>query len=330
MRAIITGATGLVGSNLAIALLEQGHEVRCTARPTSRKGHLAAFDIEWVEADLEDSAALELAFRGGDVVFHCAAAVRIVDRIPRDMVVTNIDGTRRVLDAVRRADVRRLVHCSTVAATAIAEGPAPVTEEDPFNVPRMGLGNAYALTKYESQQLVLAAARDDVDAVVVNPTYMFGPYDPKPSSGQMIQRIAEGRIPVYAPGINNYSDVRDVCRGMISAWAKGRRGEKYILGGENLTYSEIFARIARVLDVAPPRFPAPKSLATMLGLLGDLKQRLSGRDSLINSATIRFAFSQGCVYSSDKAIRELDYTISPLDEAIADGAAWLRQAGMLR
>jgi dihydroflavonol-4-reductase len=329
MRAVITGATGLVGSNLAIQLLELGHEVRCTKRGSSKIDHLKEFPINWVEADINDQESLVKAFKKSDVVFHCAAQVSIKPNVTPALVKNNIDGTRSVLDAVRKAKVPRLVHCSTVAAIAISENGKPVGEDKAWNFDKFNLNDGYSSTKYESQKLVLDAAAKDVDAVIVNPAYMLGPYDPRPSSGKLIIDVVKGNVPGVTDGVNNFVDVRDVCRGMIAAWKKGKRGEMYILGNKNLSYQEIMVLIAKVAGVKPPQFQLPRMLAMAAGWFGDIKELLTGRDALVNSVTVRYAYCKNYIFSSAKAKRELDYKPGPLEDAIRDAIDWFRKQGML-
>jgi dihydroflavonol-4-reductase len=330
MRATITGATGLVGSNLAIQLLEQGHDVRCTRRGSSKIDHLKDFKIEWVEADICDDESLVKAFKGSDVVFHCAAQVSIRREITRDLQKYNVDGTRCVIDAIKRAKVPRLVHCSSVAAIAISENGQPVNEDKPWNFEKFGLDDGYSTTKYEGQKLVIDAAAKQIDAVIVNPSYMLGPYDPKPSSGKLIVDVARGQVPGYTDGVNNFVDVRDVCRGMIAAWKKGRRGEMYILGNQNMTYEEIMALIARVAGVKPPPFRLPYALASVVGWFGDIKEAITGYDALINSVTVKYGYCKNYLFSSEKAKRELGYKPGPVENAVRDAITWFRKQGLLK
>lgn len=331
MKAVITGATGLVGSNLALALLEAGHEVTGTRRATSDIGHLEAYPLSWREAHLGDEEALVTAFSGADVVFHCAARVTLRREITPQHVETNVVGTRRVLKAVRRAAVGRLVHCSSVVTTAVSVNGEPVTEDQEWNFPEVGLADAYAHTKRASEELVLEAAEaGNLDAVVVNPSFMFGPHDAGLSSGRLIVDVVRGRVPGYTAGGGNFADVRDVVRGMIAAWQRGRCGRRYILGGHDLTYEEVFRMVAGIAGVSPPRLPIPRPVSMVAGRLGDLFETLTGRDAKLNTAMVRFAYSPGRLYSSARAERELGYSISPLEPAIRDAITWFRQAGILR
>lgn len=330
MQVTVTGATGLLGANLVIELLRQGHSVRGTRRSTSRTDHLEGYPVEWVEADIDDANALASAFSGSDLVFHCAAKTGGSRRVTETLVQANVEGTRSVLEAVRSCGVTRLLHCSTIAACAVSEDGRPVTEDAPqWNLERFGMADGYALTKRESQGLVLEAARADVDAVVVNPAYMLGPLDSGPGSGSLVRDVINGRIPGYPSGWNNFVDVRDVSRGMILAAERGRRGECYILGGENLSYRDLFDRITRLAGVPPIRRPLPRVLASLVGWYGDQKERWTGREVLMNSVGVAWVYQQGTRYSSAKARDELGYRSGPIDPAIADTIAWFRQQGML-
>jgi dihydroflavonol-4-reductase len=328
MLAVVTGATGLLGGNLAIELLHQGYQVRALRRAGSQVDHLAAFDIDWVGGHLGDPASLEAAFRGADLVFHCAAQVGIQRRATPTLIATNVVGTKNVLAAVQDSGVRRLVHCSTVSAVGLSEDGRPCTERARWNFDEHGLDDGYATTKHHSELLVHAEARAGLDAVIVNPTFMFGPYDAKQSSGRLILEVARGRALATTPGRNNFVDVRDVARGMVLASQRGTPGERYILGGENTSYGDIMTRIAREAGVPPPALRAPRWATTVLGWLGDGQEWATGKEPLLNSVAARWAWCATFQFSSDKARRELGYAPGPVDPAIRDALAWFRQQGM--
>jgi len=215
-----------------------------------------------------------------------------------------------------------------VDALGLPEGDAPATEETPWNWDRLGLENGYARTKFESQKKVLAAARVDVDAVIVNPTFMIGPFDPKPSSGRLLLKIASGKVPGAPGGKNNFVDVRDVCAGMWAAYEKGRRGQTYILGGYNLSYLEAFTLIANGAGVKPPHFIIPRLVAKLGGWGGDLIGTIFRHEMDVNSETAAVGYANH-TFSHAKAARELGYKPEPLEPAIRDAYAWFREKGML-
>ncbi|MCG8592027.1 MAG: SDR family oxidoreductase [Proteobacteria bacterium] len=322
---LVTGATGLVGGNLVRALARRGRQVRVLTR---RPADLGQPDVEVVPGDLADPASLVAACTGVDRVFHCAARVSLwppdADAIWRD----NVLGTEHLLRAARAGGVRRFVHCSTVDALGLPEGAAPADETTPWNWDRLGLDNPYARSKRAAQERVLEAAQHHLDAVVVNPTYMFGPHDRKPSSGRMILEVAAGRAVAAPAGGNNFVDVRDVAEGLVAAAERGRRGEAYVLGHLNWTYRQAFTAIARAVGRPPPRFTLPRGVARVGGIAGDVWGRLRGREPAVHSITARLG-SVGHYYSWAKAERELGFQPGPVETAIADAVHWFREAGML-
>jgi dihydroflavonol-4-reductase len=328
MRTAITGASGLLGANLAAELLRRGHEVRATRRASTKAAHLEGLDIEWLEGDLVDAAKLAEAFRAVDVVFHCAAQVGVTRRATPAMVTANVDGTRVVIDAMKRGGAKRLVHCSTVAAVALSSDGAPCTEDTPYNIDARGMADGYGTTKRAAEGLVLEAVKGGLDAVIANPCYMFGPYDAKPSSGKLIVDVVRGKVPGLTPGKNNFVDVRDVARGMVLVAEKGRTGERYILGGENITYAEVITRIAQLAGSKPPTWNIPRALSAPVGWFGDLFEAIGG-EPLITSVTLGFGYCPDFIFSSEKAKRELGYTSGPIDDGIRDAIGWFRAQGML-
>jgi len=326
-RVAITGVSGLLGGNLAAELVAAGHQVIAIRRAGTRTGHLDDVAIEWHDADLGSTAAMARAFQGTACVFHCAAQVSLRRTVSPEMSATNVVGTANVIDAVRAAGVPRLVHTSSVVAVGLSTSGQPCDETATWNFDTEGLVDAYAITKHQAEDVV-RAARFEVDAVIVNPTYMFGPRDARPSSGKMIVDVARRRVPSWTPGFNNFVDVRDVARGMIAAWQRGRRGERYILAGHDMTYGDLFRTVANVAGVKPPGLRVPRPAAWLFGKWGDLVER-TGREPVVNSTQIRYAFTDRFRFKSDKAARELGYQVSPLEPALRDAIAWFRARGML-
>jgi dihydroflavonol-4-reductase len=327
-RVAITGASGLLGGNLAAVLVAAGHQVVATRRAGTKVAHLDDLAIEWRDGDLASRDSLARAFAGCEAVFHCAAAVSVEKIVTPEMRDTNVGGTERVIEACVTAGVKRLVHTSSVVAIGLTTTGVPSDETARWNFDQEGLLDAYAITKHEAEEVVRKEAAHGLDAVIVNPTYMFGPRDARPSSGTLILKIAKRRVPGWTPGYNNFVDVRDVARGMIGAWHKGRRGERYILGGHDMTYRACFETIARVAGVKAPRIGVPYPLAKLLGRFGDVLES-RGREPLVNSTQIAYAFTDKFRFRSTKAASELGYTYGPLEPAIRDALAWFRAAKML-
>ena len=326
-RVCITGASGLLGGNLAAELAAAGHEVVAIKRGGSKVKQLDDVPITWKEADLSDVPALTRAFEGCAAVFHCAAAVGVIREVKPEMYAANVTGTQNVIDACVSAKVGRLVHTSSVVAVGLSTNGTPCDETATWNFDKEGLIDAYAITKREAEDVV-NKAKDRLDCVIVNPTYMFGPRDARPSSGKMIIDVAKRRVPGTTPGFNNFVDVRDVARGMMAAWIKGRRGQRYILAGHDMTYADVFRKIAKVAGVKPPRFAIPQAVAKLVGKWGDLVEK-RGKDPLVNSTQIRYAYTDKFRFASTKAAKELGYTFGPLEPAIDDALVWFKQNGLL-
>ncbi|HEY0254109.1 MAG TPA: NAD-dependent epimerase/dehydratase family protein, partial [Kofleriaceae bacterium] len=201
MRVAITGASGLLGSNLLADLTAAGHEVVTTKR-----------------ADFASADAMAKLFAGCEVVFHCAAMVTVKREVTPEMTDANVHGTDRVIAACKAAGVKRLVHVSSVVAIGLSTNGQPCDETARWNFDEQGLLDAYAITKHQAEERVHAAIAEGFDAVIVNPTFMFGPLDSRPSSGKLIINVVRRKVPSWTDGYNNFVDVRDVVRGMILAW----------------------------------------------------------------------------------------------------------------
>jgi dihydroflavonol-4-reductase len=329
MTVALTGATGLLGANLAVALREAGHAVRATRRASSKTAHLDHLGLDWVEADLRDPDALVRAFDGVDAVFHCAAAVSLRRELTPLMQAVNIDGTDHVIEACRAAGTGRLVHCSSTVTVGVSTDGRPCTEASPWNLPELGIDDGYSRSKRASEQRVLAEAGQGLDAVVVNPGFMFGPLDQGPSSGELLLSVVTGQVPVLTPGGNSFVDVRSVARGMVAAWHRGRAGERYILAGHNLPYAEAFPRFCAVAGVRPPRLRVPFALAALPAALGTAWERLTDRDAKLSLNALRWSYTPGFAFSSEKAERELGYEAGPLEPALVDALRWWQSQGML-
>jgi len=326
---LITGASGLLGGNLARTLCQQGQRVRILVRKSSKTHFLDDLpNLEKVQGDLNDVSALQQAMTGVKIVYHCAAMVSVTRRMTPAIWQANVSGTENILQAARSCGVDRLVHCSSVDALGLPENGQPSTEETPWNWDRLGVDNAYARSKYEAQQRVLHAARAGLNAVVVCPTFMLGPYDARPSSGQLVLTAAKSPFKLKINGGNNFVDVQDVVDGMIAASQTGPAGEVYILGHANWAYEHIFEVIDAALGKRSLRIPAPAMLARLAGAAGDCWEQLSGHESTLNTAVARLGYLNH-YYDPGKAIRELDLPQRPVEQAVEKCIAWFRQVGML-
>jgi len=328
MKILVTGADGLLGSNLVRRLLERDHEVRVFIYPGSTSRTLDGLDVEKITGDITDARAVEAAADGCESVFHVAASTAMWP--PRDPKITaiNVKGTRNVLDAVERAGVRRLVHVGSASSFGYGAMDDPGTEESPYRY--AGLGLAYFDSKLRAQKMVLERARSGrVDAVVVNPTFMFGEHDSGPSSGEIIVGCAGGKVPFYSPGGRNFVHVLDVADGMISALERGRTGECYIMGNRNMSMKELFELVADVAGVKPPRGEAPKPLIMLGGLAGSVFGAVSGKKPPITLEIAKVSLL-GCYYSPAKAVAELGMPQTPVERAVEDSYRWLLDNGFIK
>jgi dihydroflavonol-4-reductase len=327
-RAVVTGASGLLGSNLCAELIAQGHTVTATRRRSTDTSSLSDFPVKWVSVNLGSVAELRDVFGGADVIFHCAASVSTRRTITPAMLAVNVDATRAVVEAAIDVGTHRVVHTSTANTIGPTADGTPADEQTPWGWDKAGLASAYAVTKRQGEMLVQRAC-DKLDAVIVNPTYLIGPRDARPSSGRLIVEIANRRIPCWTSGSNNFADVYEVARGMIAAWLHGKRGERYILGGQELTYRNFIDSVARVVGVDPPHRPLPYPVAWISGKVGDLLEVVTGRETTVNSMSVGYAFTDRYRYRSDKAVRELGYVLVPIEPAIRDAVRWFRARGVI-
>ena len=327
MKAFITGADGLLGSNLVRVLLAAGHSVRVLIQPGSRSRSLEGLPLERREGDLLDRGdGLASAMSACEAVFHCAA---ITDQwAPAEIVwKVNEGGTRNVLEAGVKAGVKKLVAVGSASSFQFGPRERPGDESAPF--PESYRGIAYMESKHRAAELVKEfAAERGVPACVVAPTFLIGPYDSRPSSGELIRQFIQRRLKFTSPGGRNFVHAGDAAAAMLSAYESGRSGETYILGGENLSYLEFFGKVARAAGLPAPKFVVPEPLILMAGCAGSAYERVSGRRALLNLTLAKLSVL-GTYYSAAKAKKELGLAQSGIDQAIELAIASLREYGHL-
>lgn len=322
-RALVIGADGLLGSHLVRELLATGRAVRIFRQRGSSSPTLAGLDIEWAEGDLlDDGPALTEAMQDCVHVFHCAA-VTDLQAEPELTWRVNLEGTRRVVDSCLESGIGRLVFVGSASSFQFGPREAPGDEFGGF--PDEHRGVAYMESKYEAMQLVLQAVRErGLDALVVAPTFLLGEYDWRPSSGTLIQQFLARRFPAVPPGGRNFAYAGDVATAMVAALDRGKTGEIYLLGGQNLSYAEFFTHVAESVGLTPPRWVLPTSLVMAAGHSGTVYGSLSGRRNGLNTTVARLSLLE-TFYSSDKARRELGLRQTPLETAIAGSLRSLRE-----
>jgi dihydroflavonol-4-reductase len=326
---LVTGASGFVGSAVARRLLQAGHQVRALVRPTSPRTNLADLQLEIVEGDLRDSDSLARAMTGIRFLFHVAADYRLWARDPQDIVRTNVEGTRTIMNAALRAGVERIVYTSSVATLKARPDGEPSDETFPLEA-RLAVG-AYKYSKVVAERVVeTMVGEQKLPAIIVNPSTPIGPGDARPTpTGRIIIEAAAGRIPGYVDTGLNLVHVDDVAAGHLVALEKGRIGQRYILGGQDVPLGDMLRDIARLVGRSPPRFRLPRLAIFPIAYGAEAIARFSGREPFVTTTGLRLAKDR-MFFTSNKAERELGYWARPYGEALAEAIAWFRQNGFLK
>jgi dihydroflavonol-4-reductase len=327
MKALVTGATGFVGAAVARALDAAGWQVRVLVRGGSDRSNLQSLAVEVVEGDLTDASSLERALEDCAGLFHVAADYRLGARDPTQLYRTNVEGTRNILNAARAAGVARTVYTSSVATIGIPSDGSPGEERTPVDLNNM-IGH-YKRSKYLAEEVARDAARAGMPVVIVNPSTPVGPGDIKPTpTGQLVLDAACGRMPAYVDTGLNIVHVDDVAAGHLLAFERGRPGERYILGGEDMTLQTILAEIARLVGRAPPRVRLPYAAVLPVAYVAEAFARVTGRSGRVTLEGVRMSRKR-MFFSSGKAVSELGYRWRPPLEAFEDALRWFRERGLL-
>jgi dihydroflavonol-4-reductase len=312
-----------VARNLVMA----GFGVRALVRKHSPRTNLVDLEIEIVEGDTRDSAAVVPAAKGVRYVFHVAADYRLWSPHGQDIMQANVEGTRVVMEAARAAGVERIVYTSSVATLKLREDGAPADETTPLA--EQDANGTYKRSKVAAERLVEQMIGTGLPAIIVNPSTPVGPRDLRPTpTGRMIIEAASGRIPVYVNTGLNLVPVDSVASGHVAALRRGRIGERYILGGENMTLAELLGTIARFMGRSPPRVRLPRWPIYPVAFAAEAIARVTKREPFITLDGLRMA-KHHMFFTSVKAERELGYKAKPAEEGIRDAIDWFRKAGFL-
>jgi dihydroflavonol-4-reductase len=325
MGILVTGATGMLGANLVRQLVSLGERPRVLVRPRSDRRGLRGLKLEEVLGDVTDPASLQAAMRGVTRVYHLAGALRFDPAAETLLQAVHVQGTRNVLQAAQTAKVRRLVHVSTVASVGHGTLDRPAHEAIEYNFRE---DQPYHRSKREGERVALSEA-GPVEVVVANPSFVLGAYDVRPSSGALLLFVASGLALFYPTGGNNFVAAQDVARGLTQLMAIGRPGERYILGGENLTYRQLVTMCADEIGAPAPFLPAPEPLMRGAGRLGDSLGRLAPnlfKD--LNSSFVESMFLPA-YYTSQKAMREVGYQPGPVRMGVRAAYRWFQDEGMI-
>ncbi len=318
---LVTGASGFLGWHVARVLRERGYPVRALVRAGSR---VDALDVEPVTGDLRDTASVERATRGCGLVFHVAADYRLWARDPGELYRSNVEGTRHVLQAAKDAGVERVVYTSTVGAIGVPHGGigdenTPVTLED--------MAGDYKRSKFLAEQAALEYARGGLPVVIVNPTAPVGDHDVKPTpTGKIVADFLAGAMPAFIDTGLNIVDVRDVAQGHLLACERGRAGERYILGSENLTLAQILQKLAAITGRRAPTMRLPYAVAYCAGVCSTAWAGMTGTPPRVPLDAVRMARKKMWV-THEKARRELGFEPRPAEAALRHAVEWFSRAG---
>jgi dihydroflavonol-4-reductase len=326
-KVLVTGASGFVGSAVARLLVERGFAVRALVRSDRPQTHLAGFDIEFVQGDLRDADAVRKAMAGVRFVFHVAADYRLWARNPAEIIDNNMLSTRLVMEEALRAGVERIVYTSSVAT--LKTGPTGETHDESVSLEEHQVIGTYKMSKLLAERLVLEKAAGGLPVTIVNPSTPIGPRDVKPTpTGRLIVEAAAGRVPAFVETGLNMVHVDDVAAGHLAALERGRTGERYILGGQNASLSEILATIAGEVGRRPPRVKIPRRAVFPIAVAAQAVARHTGREPFITVDGLRMSKNR-MFFTAAKAERELGFRARPYAEGIRDAIAWFREAGYL-
>jgi dihydroflavonol-4-reductase len=316
--AFVTGGTGFIGANLIQLLLQEGYKVRALVRPSSRLDNLKNLEIERVKSDLNDPDLWQ-KMTGCQVLFHVAAHYSLWQS-ERDLLYRhNVLGTRNILAAARQAGIERTVYTSSVAAIGVKKG--GIADETYQSPPDALIGN-YKKSKYWAEQEAIQAAKLGQDIVIVNPSSPIGPMDIKPTpTGDIILRFLRRQMPAYLDTGLNFIDVRDVVRGHLLALEKGRMGDRYILGHQNLTLKALLDQLAQITGLKAPQYRVPAWLPLSVAWVDECILAPLGKAPSVPLDGVRMA-TQPMYYDASKAVKELGLPQTPIETALKDAVDW--------
>ncbi|MEY3425415.1 MAG: dihydroflavonol-4-reductase [Bacteroidota bacterium] len=320
MKVLVTGSDGLLGNNLIRELLNRNYQVTAFIEAGKSSPTLLNLQITKCSGNLLDAKSVLAAIQGMDIVIHCAANTSMFPARQKMVNEVNISGTDNVISACQQSNVQRLIYVGTANSFGSGNKENLGSEKNSYNSFHYGLD--YMDSKYIAQQRVLEKVKNEgLNALVVNPTFMIGPFDSRPTSGEMIRGVYNKKIPGYTLGGKNFVSVKDVAVAITNAITKGKIGECYILGNENLTYKEAFQKIARIVGVEPPKIkmntPIVKAYGSISSILASFFNKVPKvtRELAILSSEIHF-------YSSEKAQYDLDMPQTPIEQAINECFEW--------
>ncbi len=325
---LITGATGHIGNVLVKELLRKKEKIRVFIPEGEDTRPIEGLDVEIVRGDIRDFDAVKEAVKGVDYVYHLAGVISIMPGRDKRLYDINVGGTQNIIEACFKNRVKRLIYTSSIHGMREPEGGVPIDENCPFDP--HGVPGFYARTKAEATLEVMRAAERGLDAVIVVPTGVIGPFDYRLSEmGYIIKERAEGNMEFYIDGAYNFVDVRDVVKGIILAKERGKKGEVYILSGERITIKELMKIVDEFMGIKRPMRKVPVGLLKFIAIFSPIYYRLTKKKPLLTPYAIKVLFSNSYVDNS-KAKRELGYSPRPLKSSIEDSIKWFMSEKILK
>ncbi len=325
MNVLVTGADGFLGSNLVRELVGRGYRVRALVEPGRKTGNLNGLEIDVRRADILNVEKITEAAEGCSYIIHTAAITNTWPTRSTLLRQVNIEGTCNIITAAKENSVKRLVYVGSANSFGFGPKEDPGDETRPYSASKYRLD--YFNSKHQAQQIVLKEVRKNgLRAVIVNPTFMVGPFDSKPGFGVIILAVYHERIPGCAVGGRNYVHVRDVAVGIVNALDRGRIGDCYLLGNRNLSYRELFDMIAKVTGVRPPKYTFSPFIIKIYGMFGTFLGTIARKKDVVSFAIARIACDEH-YYTVQKAVNELDLPQTPIETAIKDAFVWFQQNG---
>lgn len=327
MKVLVTGANGFLGSWLTRALVSEGHEVSILARPTSDLSELKGLNFKIKHGDITDIFSLSEASLGMDAIFHLAGVIAYRKSHRAQMEKVNVEGTRNVVEVCKQQKIKRLVYLSSVTAIGASFTPEQVLNENSeYSLHHLNLG--YFETKKAAEEIVKNACKNnEIDAVILNPSTIYGSGDAKKGSRSIQIKVAKQQFKFFTSGGVSIVAVEDVIDGILKAWKMGKSGERYILSGENITIEHLFTLIAEAAGVQPPSFQIPNWLLHTIGFIGDLLETFGFKSAI--SRENAYTSTLYHWFDCSKAKKELGFNPRPAKQAIHSSVQWMKENGVI-
>lgn len=327
MKILVTGCDGLLGNNLVRELLSRKYQVRAFIFKPAYNNSLDDLDIEMVFGNILNENDMLKATKGCDAVIHAAASTDVWPARKQMIRDVNIIGTQNVVESAKANGLKRIIHVSSANSFGFGSKEKPGNEDTPYKSGKYGLD--YLDSKHEAQNYMFAEIKKGLPAIIVNPCFMIGPLDHKPSSGEMLVSFYKGKVPAFSPGGKNFVYVKDAAVAIANALTMGRIGEAYILGHENLTYKEFLLTAAKVMGNKPPKITAPGFLIQILGAMNSLVAAMLKKAPSI-SFPMAWIACHGHYFSPAKAVKELEMPQTPIEDAIKEAFEWFVEHGYIQ